>query len=119
MNDRQLPRSERHALAALVWRTPQVHLGVGVLGNALFITGTILFMTKHEPVGMWFFLLGSSGMLLASVGEVLRAMGRHRLAKYDVDPAAPDQSWSASGHESSALEYSPRLRDEGSPPSER
>lgn len=108
MDRQHLPWPERYALGTFVWRFPQVHLGIGLVGNALFITGTILFMIKQEAVGLWFFLVGSSGMALATLGEVLRALGRHRLAKFDVDPRAPDQRWSETGRRPSAIEYTPQ-----------
>jgi len=99
MGDQQLPRPERRALGAFVRRFPQVHLGIGLLGNALFVTGTVLFMTKHQDAGMWFFLTGSSGMFLGALGELVRKLGKHRLARYDVDPARPDHRWSDSSRQ--------------------
>jgi hypothetical protein len=91
----ELPRAERRGLAAMVRRFPQVHLGIGLLGNALFITGTVLFIVKMESIGLWFFLTGSSGMFLGSLGELLRNVGRRKLREHDVDPWYPDHSWSA------------------------
>lgn len=89
-----MPRPERHALGAFVRRFPQVHLAIGLLGHALFITGSVLFITQHQDVGTWFFLAGSIGMFLGTLGELVRQLGRHRLARYDVDPAQPDARWS-------------------------
>lgn len=94
MDEKVLPRPERHALGAFVLRYPHVHLGIGLLGNALFVTGTILFMTEHPDVALWLFLGGSSGMFVGALGEVLHRLGRHRLARFDVDPARPDRHWS-------------------------
>ena len=91
MPDEQLPRPERHALAAFVRRYPQAHLGIGLLGNALFILGSLLFMTKHQDLGTWFFLAGSTGMFLGTLGELLSRLGKRRLARFDVDPARPDR----------------------------
>lgn len=89
-----MPRPERHALGAFVRRFPQVHLAIGLLGNALFITGSLLFITQHQDAGTWFFLAGSIGMFLGTLGELVRQLSRHRLARYDVDPAQPDARWS-------------------------
>lgn len=75
-------------------RFPQIHLGVGLLGNALFITGTVLFMMKMSDVGLYFFLAGSSGMFLGTFGELLRSLGRRKLWEWDVDPKYPDHRWS-------------------------
>lgn len=84
-------------LGALVQRYPHVHLGIGLLGNALFVTGSVLFMTKRPDIGLWFFLVGSSGMFVGTLGEVLRKLGRRRLVRFDIDPARPDHRWSESG----------------------
>lgn len=89
-----MARPERHALGAFVRRFPRVHLAIGLLGNALFITGSALFITQHQDVGTWFFLAGSIGMFIGTLGELVRQLGRHRLARYDVDPAQPDARWS-------------------------
>lgn len=75
-------------------RFPQVHLLIGLLGNAVFIAGTALFMAQRQDVGVYFFLAGSCGMFLASLGEVLRAAGRRSLAQHDVDPHDPRPPWS-------------------------
>ena len=99
-----LPRRERWAIGAFVFRFPQVHLGIGMLGNALFVIGTVLFLVQQQGVGIWFFLVGSCGMLLGSLGEILRVMGRRRLWRFDVDPEQPDDSWSVRQGRSSAIE---------------
>lgn len=87
-----------------MWRFPQLHLGIGILGNALFIVGSVLFMRRQEDVGIWFFVVGSSGMLLGSLGEALRIMGKHRLAQADTDPVNPDERWSETGRPSSPID---------------
>ncbi len=46
--DTQLPRRQRWMLGTLVYRFPQVHLGIGLLGNALFVVGAILVMFNHQ-----------------------------------------------------------------------
>jgi len=104
MESQGLPRRQRWALGAFVFRFPLVHLGIGIAGNALFLVGTVLFLLRQEGVGTWFFLVGSCGMLLGSVGEGLRALGKHRLVRYDVDPRHPDEAWSATGRHSSPME---------------
>lgn len=75
-------------------RFPQVHLGIGLVGNALFMTGSVLFMLKMSTVGVYFFIVGSSGMFLGSLGELLRTHGQRKLWEWDVDPAYPDHRWS-------------------------
>lgn len=94
MSNRHLPRYERWALASFVRRFPVVHMAIGLFGNAVFIAGTVLYLTKHTNPGLYCFLAGSSGMFLGTLGETLRILGERRLARYDVDPAYPDHRWS-------------------------
>lgn len=94
MAKQHLPRFERWALASFVRRFPVVHMVIGLLGNAVFIAGTVLYLTKHPNVGLYCFLVGSSGMFLGTLGESLRVLGQRRLARYDVDPVYPDHRWS-------------------------
>lgn len=104
MSTEDLPRTQRRGIALFVRRFPQVHLGIGLLGNALFIIGTVLFMAENEDVGTYFFLVGSCGMFLGTLGEAMRVAGRRRLARYDVDPVYPDHRWSQEQSKSSAIE---------------
>ena len=101
---RELSRRQSKALGTFVRRYPQAHLYVGLAGNAFFMTGAILFLAGAEPVGTWFFLSGSTGMFLATFGELLRARGKHRLQRTDTDPVAPELRWSNTGSRSSTLD---------------
>src|SRR5690349_365212 len=74
---RSLSWRESRALGMFVRRYPHVHLGIGLVGNGVFFLGTILFMfKKYEEAGLWFFLVGTAGMFLGSVGEILRVKGK-------------------------------------------
>ncbi len=101
---RSLSWGQSRALGAFVRHYPAVHLSVGLVGNMLFIVGTVLFIANAEDVGVWFFLVGSCGMFLGSLGEALRIMGKHRLQRTDTDPISPDRKWSETGRPSSTLE---------------
>lgn len=79
-------------------------MGIGLLGNTLFVCGSLLFLTGNDGVGVWFFLTGSCGMLLGAVGEALRVLGKRRLARFDVDPFDPNTRWSETGRSSSPLD---------------
>lgn len=94
MSHQFLPRPERHAIGAFVRRFEQLYLAIRLAGNAGFVTGSVLFMSGRQDVGLWFFLAGSVGMLLGTLGELLHKGGRHRLARFDVHPGNPDQRWS-------------------------
>ena len=104
VSEQHLRRAERFALATLVWRFPQVHLAIGVVGNVLFVLGSLLFMTDRQDSGVVCFLAGSIGMLLGAVGETVRVLGKRRLAQYDVDPHHPNERWSETQRRSSPLE---------------
>jgi hypothetical protein len=57
---------------------PLVHLGIGLFGNASFVTGGVLFLyAGTKTVGVWLFVVGSFGMLVGSIGElILRRAGQ-------------------------------------------
>lgn len=62
----------------LVRRFPQVHRAIGLLGNALFITGSVLFLAQKQHLGLLAFLGGSIGMFVGG-------LGRRRLERYEPD----------------------------------
>jgi len=86
MPPEDLPDIERRGLAAFVRRFPQVHQLIGLLGNALFITGSAFFLLQQQHTGLLAFLAGSIGMFVGQLGEIIRGLGRRRLERYDVDP---------------------------------
>ncbi|APE19108.1 hypothetical protein BOH72_12060 [Mycobacterium sp. WY10] len=58
---------------------PWAHLAVGLLGNTLFVIGSVLFFWESvKTVAIWLFVIGSAGMLLGSVGELLIRIDKHR-----------------------------------------
>ena len=70
MTDSGLPKIERRSLAAFVRRYPYVHQGIGLLGNALFITGSVLFLVQRQPVGVVAFLSGSICMFIGNIWHI-------------------------------------------------
>ena len=51
---------------------PWIHLGIGIFGNLSFVVGSVLFLYADlERAGVWLFIVGSSGMLVGSFGELL------------------------------------------------
>lgn len=88
-----VPRRSERGIAAFVRAFPSVHNGIGVLGNALFVVGSVLFIREHQDVGVWFFLTGSVGMFIGSLGHLIRVQGRRTLWRRDIDPEHPWRRW--------------------------
>lgn len=58
---------------------PWVHLGLGLMGNTMFVVGSVMFFWESvKTLAIWFFVLGSLGMLLGSVGELLVRVEKRR-----------------------------------------
>lgn len=86
MTESGLPKIERRGLAAFVRRYPYVHQAIGLLGNALFITGSVLFILQRQPMGVIAFLSGSICMFVGQLGDIMRGLGSRRLQRHDLDP---------------------------------
>lgn len=58
---------------------PWLHLTLGLVGNLLFVIGSVLFFFQQLETGaIWLFVLGSTGMLTGSLGELfVRIEKRH------------------------------------------
>lgn len=53
------------------------HLAIGVVGNTLFLIGSVLFFKIFETwqtFAVWLFVIGSALMLLGALGEVAKAI---------------------------------------------
>ena len=62
-----------------------IHLGIGLVGNCLFILGSLAFLpglgfvvlpvaaqaVEWQTVGVWLFILGSTLMFIGQLGELL------------------------------------------------
>ena len=58
---------------------PWVHLGLGLIGNTLFVVGSVMFFSDSvKTLAIWLFVLGSLGMLIGSVGELLVRVEKRR-----------------------------------------
>ena len=58
---------------------PWVHLGLGLIGNTCFVVGSVLFFWPEvKTLAIWLFVVGSLGMLLGSVGELLVRIEKRR-----------------------------------------
>ncbi len=57
------------------------HLAVGLIGNALFLIGSVLFFKMFEAwqtFAVWLFVIGSALMLLGALGELAKAVYEKR-----------------------------------------
>lgn len=51
-----------------------VHLTIGLVGNLIFLVGSILFLPVFEPIktfGVWLFILGAFLMSIGALGRLL------------------------------------------------
>jgi len=57
-------------LAALARRHRAFYTGLGIMGNAAFLIGSIFFLFDSlYTAGVWLFIVGAAGMLVGSVGS--------------------------------------------------
>lgn len=64
----------RKPLQILVRDYGWIHQSLGLVGNVLFLIGSILFLPQFEPyrtVAVWLFISGSFLMLIGAVGRLL------------------------------------------------
>jgi energy-converting hydrogenase Eha subunit G len=62
---------EAHPFLAFVHRFQSIHTVIGIIGNALFLTGSLTFMLGPQRLALYLFIAGSAGMLLGSVGSAV------------------------------------------------
>lgn len=69
------------AIRTLVQEYGWIHTGIGLLGNSLFLGGSIAFLPSLETweavgmewqtVGVWLFIVGAFLMLIGALGNLL------------------------------------------------
>lgn len=70
---------KRRWIGATLRNFPWVHLGLGLLGNGAFVVGSVFFLFESlKTAGVWLFVVGSLGMLVGSVGQLLVSIERKR-----------------------------------------
>lgn len=71
-------------IRTLVQDYEYVHTVMGIVGNLLFVVGSVLFFKTFEQyyaLAVWMFVVGSAFMFIGSVGDALRRMWNHREEK--------------------------------------
>ncbi len=51
-----------------------IHLSIGLIGNLLFVVGSVLFLPRFDAwqtAGVWLFIIGSALMMVGSLGNLL------------------------------------------------
>lgn len=72
----------RGRVRAFLRAFPQVHLGIGLVGNVAFVVGSVLFLFQDLQTGAtWLFIVGSTGLLVRSLGQALARHERTRLQR--------------------------------------
>jgi hypothetical protein len=73
------PGARRPWLGTALHDFPWIHLSTGLVGNLLFVIGSVMFFwPSAKQLAIWLFVLGSVGMFLGSVGELLVRVEKHR-----------------------------------------
>lgn len=58
---------------------PWLHMGLGILGNTAFLVGSVFFFFESlKTAGIWLFVIGSAGMLVGALGQLLVTIERQR-----------------------------------------
>lgn len=68
-------------IRTLVQDYEYIHTVMGIVGNLLFVVGSVLFFKTFEQyyaLAVWMFVVGSALMLIGSLGDGLRRMWDHR-----------------------------------------
>ena len=71
----------------IVYEYQWAHLVTGILGNCLFIAGSVLFMQELQPLAIYCFIAGSSAMLIGNLGSAVVKLWQAR-AEREAERAA-------------------------------
>lgn len=68
-------------IRTLVQEYEYIHTVIGIIGNLLFVVGSVLFFKAFEPyytLAVALFVVGSACMFIGSLGSGLRRLWKHR-----------------------------------------
>lgn len=61
---------------------PHIHLGLGLIGNSLFVIGSVLFFKPFSAwysFAVWCFVIGSTLMLVGAIGSAATDIEQARM----------------------------------------
>jgi hypothetical protein len=62
----------------LLKRYEWVHLIIGIMGNILFLAGSLAMLYGSRMTAVYLFIAGSSGMLIGSLGQLVVSLERRK-----------------------------------------
>jgi len=68
-------------IRTLVQDYEYIHTVIGIIGNLLFVVGSVLFFKtfeQHYTLAVSLFVIGSAFMFIGSLGSGLRRLWQHR-----------------------------------------
>jgi len=71
-------------MRTLVQEYEHIHTTVGIVGNLLFVMGSVLFFKafdQYYTLAVWMFVVGSVSMLIGALGSGLRQFYKRREEK--------------------------------------
>jgi uncharacterized membrane protein len=77
-------------MGTLVQEYEHIHTTVGILGNVLFVVGSVLFFKEFDhyyTLAVWMFVIGSFCMLIGALGSGLGRLYKRRENKPTEDNA--------------------------------
>jgi hypothetical protein len=61
----------KQAIQEFVSKYQWIHTSLGLIGNFSFFIGSVFFLwDSTQIIGVWLFIIGSAGMLFASLGDM-------------------------------------------------
>jgi hypothetical protein len=71
-----------HPIQRFVRDYEWIHTGIGLVGNLLFLIGSVFFLWETtKAVGVWLFIFGAGFMLLGSIGRAVVDWERHAMGR--------------------------------------
>jgi hypothetical protein len=77
-------------LHVLIARYQWVHIFTGILGNGLFVVGSVLFLWRSsQTAGSWLFIVGSALMMVGAIGSAIVKLTERARREYEQRQGRP------------------------------